>query len=253
MSERLIKKMGLGNFYLLAFIIAFALFYFLQLILMFFAIGVLNYKNPGFFQSFQAALNNMSLMTDTMWAVQNVSQFAGELILAVLIVAFFWKAIAEDFKLFIKDWKSNLLTVLFSLVIIVLSSLAMQELYNLFGISGSSENQEMIESALESNTSILMLLTVLLLAPFIEEILFRKLLFGVVEEKIHLKPIFAIIISALFFSALHALDIFYFQYLPLALVLCVSYYLSKNNIFVPMLIHLINNSTVLLYLIIVGI
>lgn len=253
MSERIIKRIGRGNFYLLAFVIAFAMFYFLQVIVMFVAVGYLNYRNPGFMQSFQMALEDSSLMTNAMWAVLNASQFIGEFFLAALIVVFLWKAIAEDFKLFLKEWKSNLLTIIFSVLIIVLSSFAMQEIYNLFGISGDSENQQMIESALRSDTSILMLLTVLLLAPFVEEVLFRKFLYGVVEEKIHLKPIFSIIISALFFSALHSLDIFYFQYLPLALVLCVSYTLSKNNIMVPIFIHLINNSAVLLYLVIVGI
>ncbi|HHZ11339.1 MAG TPA: hypothetical protein GYA05_01355, partial [Acholeplasmataceae bacterium] len=44
-------------------------------------------------------------------------------------------------------------------------------------------------------------------------------------------------------------DIFFFQYLPMALVLCIAYSISKNNIFVPMGIHFLNNATIIIYFI----
>jgi len=90
-----------------------------------------------------------------------------------------------------------------------------------------------------------MMISVILFAPFVEEVLFRKLLFGTLEEKFKLKPIVAIIASTLVFSLIHVSSgdniIYIFQYLPLAFVITYSYYKSERNIFVPMGIHFLNN------------
>jgi membrane protease YdiL (CAAX protease family) len=116
-------------------------------------------------------------------------------------------------------------------------------------VPGDATNQKLIESAVESSTGIFMVLSVFLLAPFVEEMLFRKFLYGIFEDKLRLRPLFAILISAILFAAMHAVDIFFFRYLPLALVLCIAYSLSKNNIFVPMGIHFLNNSTIIIFFI----
>jgi hypothetical protein len=247
MSERIIRKIGKGNFYLLAFIVGFVLFYLFQVLLMYAGIGIAESKHPGFLLDFEAAISQGYEMTDLMWAVQNLSQFIGEILLAILMLIFLWKDLVKNWSNFKKELKSNLLTILFGFIIIYLLNIAMVMIYDLFGITGTSENQEMILNSLQSSTGIFMILTVMLLAPFVEEILFRKLLYGVVEEKFRLKPIIAVLISAIIFSALHAVDIFFFQYITMALVLCGTYALSKNNIFVPMGIHFLNNSTVIFY------
>ena len=90
-----------------------------------------------------------------------------------------------------------------------------------------------------------MLLSVMLLALFVEEILFRKILYGVVQDS-QLRPLIAIVISAVIFAALHAVDLFFFNICRWS-VLCTSYSLSKNNILVPIGIHFLNNSTILIY------
>jgi len=59
--------------------------------------------------------------------------------------------------------------------------------------------------------------------------------------------IVVIILSACVFAALHATDIFFFQYLFLALVLTCSYALFKNNIIISIGIHFLNNAMILLY------
>lgn len=242
-----------GNFYLLAFLIGFALFILLQNIVMIVAMGIMENKYPGFIQDFQAAVSDMknmpTLMTDRMWAVQNLSQFIGNFLLAIIMIVFLRKSFAWDWKRFKSEWKSNVLTIIFGFVIIYVLNIIMVMIYNLLQIPGDSTNQQIIEAAINSNTGIYMFLSVLLLAPFIEEIIFRKLLFGTVEEKFRLRPIFAILISGVIFAGMHATDIFFFQYFPMALVLCVTYALSKNNIFVAIGIHFLNNSTIIYYFI----
>jgi membrane protease YdiL (CAAX protease family) len=119
-------------------------------------------------------------------------------------------------------------------------------LYDLLGIKGTSGNQSAIEDALRSPTGFLMLLSVILLAPFVEELLFRKLCFGALEVKLHFPKIIAVLVSSLLFAVMHGVDIFYFQYLAMALVISGSYALFKNNIYIPMGIHFLNNLSVLL-------
>lgn len=247
MSERIIKKIGRGNFYLLAFVVGFILFFLLQILVMYFGIWFITAKNPNFPREFQVALNDFQKMTDQMWGIQNLSQFIGSIILAIIMIIVFAKSLGQDFQRFKSEWKSTVPMIFLGFVIIYLVNWALELIYRLFGISGTSQNQDLILKALDSSTGVFMLLSVMLLAPFVEEILFRKILYGVVQDKFKLRPLIAIVISAVIFAALHAVDLFFFQYLPMALVLCTSYSLSKNNILVPIGIHFLNNSTILIY------
>ena len=247
MSEKIIKRIGPGNFYLLSFVIGSALFYLLQILIMSGLVKYFAKDNPVFLESFRAALIDNSLMTEQMWAVQNLSQFSGELILTIIIIVFLGRELIKHFQKFRLEWKANLSMIISGFFIIFLANYALNILYDIIGIEVMAENQELIEASLKSSSGFYMLIVVFLFAPFVEEILFRKLLYGVVEEKFNLKPIYAVIISAVLFAAMHALDIFFFQYLAMALVLCATYALSKNNILVPMGIHFLNNSTVLIF------
>lgn len=250
MSERLIRKVGKGNFYLMAFLGAFALFILLQAFVMRILLFYFEGQQPGFIKDFYEAVANTSrMMTDEMWAVQNLSQFIGTTVLAVLLVVFLGGSLAADWRRFKEEWKSNVPTIIFGIVIIYALNIAITMIYNLFQVPGDADNQRMIEAAVGSETGIFMVLSVFLIAPFVEEVLFRKLLFGTVEDKLHFKPVFAILISAVFFAGMHATDIFFFQYLPMALVLCIAYSISKNNIFVPMGIHFLNNAMIIIYFI----
>ena len=124
----------------------------------------------------------------------------------------------------------------------------MDQLFEYFEIAGSSDNQSLIEFALASNTKALMYIAVVLFAPFVEDLIFRKTLIGVIEDKFKWPRLLGVFISAAIFSALHAIDIFFVQYFVMALIITFSYYLSKNNIFVPIGIHFLNNSLILLYI-----
>lgn len=124
----------------------------------------------------------------------------------------------------------------------------MSQIYTYFGVGGTSANQESIVMALDSSSAVFMYLSVVLLAPLVEELLFRKVLYGMVEETFKMPKIVSIIGSALIFASLHAVDVFFFQYFFMALVLCSSYSLFRNNILIPMGIHFLNNATILAYI-----
>lgn len=250
MENQIYKKLSNGNFYVIAFLVGIVLFYLLSVLAMFAGIMGMEFRSPGFFQSFMDAyLNgNMGVNADLYYGILNVSQMVGELILAGLFVFILKNEFKKDALRFKTEWKSLLGTIVVGFIILLGLSYVLSIIYTVFGIEGTSENQELIETLLNGDYRFFMYLTTLLLAPFVEEILFRKLLFGVIEDKFRWKPIFAILISAVIFASIHGVDVFVFQYLGMALVLCASYSFSKNNIFVPMGIHFLNNLlSVLIY------
>jgi membrane protease YdiL (CAAX protease family) len=215
---------------------------------MYISIELVALKVPGFKVEFTEALTNFKLMNDLMWGVQNISQFIGEVVLSALIVLFLGKRIVNGFKEFKKNLMGNIGLIVGGFLILLFVSAILNYLYEeVFKITGTAENQLLIEAAIGSSTGIFMILTVVFLAPFVEEIIYRDLMFGILEKKFRFKPILAVIISAALFAALHAVDVFFFQYFAMGLILSGSYSYSRNNIFIPMGIHFLNNASVLFY------
>ena len=116
----------------------------------------------------------------------------------------------------------------------------------LLGGSDTSANQSLIESVVDSKP-LLMFFTTVLLAPVLEEIIFRGMMFAWVYEKF---PRFAHLISSFLFAFAHvALGMLsgnvgeFIQIVPyflMALVLS-KLYEKTNNIYVPIIAHTVNN------------
>lgn len=107
----------------------------------------------------------------------------------------------------------------------------------------SNMNQELVEEFLTSYKGY-MILNVVLLAPFIEEILFRGIIFAPLCEK---NPLLAYIASMSAFAFLHVLSYIgvqhwsvllfsFLQYLPAGFVLCWSYQRTQS-IWAPIVLH----------------
>jgi len=244
--EPLHKKLSNPNFYLIAFLVSFVLFNTLPIVFMISSSLVVEFQQPGFFIGFLRIISGLddAAYTPTIVAVLNISQMLGEILLAGLFVAVLWKVLVHDAKLAFKKENigRNLLIILLGWVAIIVSSVVLELLYERLGIEGTANNQEIIETFLSYDSKIFMIITVIILAPFVEEILFRKLLFGALEEKFHLSRLWAVIISAVLFAAVHGIDIFFFQYLALALVISGAYALSNNNVVVSIGLHFVNNT-----------
>ena len=118
----------------------------------------------------------------------------------------------------------------------------------------------MIRNATTSELIVLVLLFCLLV-PIIEELVFRKALYGLIKDfilKIRLKntdhsvtektrkhlAIAAIIISGLIFGLVHVSGdyIYLLHYGGAGIILTASYYVSKENIYVPLIVHIIQNT-----------
>lgn len=172
-------------------------------------------------------------------------QFFSYIPLLIVIIIFLRKECVEDFISFKKNIKKNLLWVLIGIGFMYASIIIINVIYNIIGITGESNNESIIGLLLDSPGVVLMVISVVLLAPITEEIIFRKLLFGTAEITFKFHPVVAIIFSCLVFSFIHVTDLeslkYIFQYIALALPICVVYHYSGNNIYVTIIMHIINN------------
>ncbi len=140
--------------------------------------------------------------------------------------------------LFIEDWQKTKKRILHTILFIVAGAIAVWLLttivnifYGLIGVEGTSENQESLEAAVLSKYGLIMLIPIVFFAP-------------IIEDKLKWSAWSAILISTVVFSLMHLLsgDFQYILlYLPQAFVMGIMYHFSKNNIFVPITIHFINN------------
>lgn len=178
--------------------------------------------------------------------------------LLIFFAIFLIRDFIYDFIDFGKDTKKNFLKILMWFGILYAASYAIALVYQILDITGQSDNESLLTLMMDSDAKILFLITIVIIGPFVEEVLYRKLIFDTVEKTFKLKPIFAIVISVLIFALIHVADpeniIYVFQYIAMAIPITLSYHLSKNNLFVSYGVHVCNNLLVAIgYLIMFGI
>ena len=109
----------------------------------------------------------------------------------------------------------------------------------------TSQNQQAIIDALNGSTKIFVIIYTVIVAPIIEEIVFRKLFYNVLKRHTKL-PVWAIVLIISFvFAFIHVSDLesikFLPQYFVLAFVITGVYAITKENIFASISLHGINN------------
>jgi hypothetical protein len=200
----------------------------------------LSIKIPGFLLS-PEYLESESFLFDSL-----IADAAAKVIMIAFFAVIFFKELKENLIRFGKDWASNLVYIIGGIVVMYGLMLVLGLIYTVLGIEGDSANQQIIINATNSPIKPFMFFSTVIAAPFIEEMIFRKFLFGFCEKTLKMSKWVSLIVSSLIFAAIHVITdidslVFIFQYLALALVISLSYILSRKNIFVPMGIHFINN------------
>lgn len=147
-------------------------------------------------------------------------------------------------------------------VLIIVSNTMVTIFSNGISTYVESENQKIITQILTSGPGNLLLMgsVTVLLAPFIEELVFRKGLFGIFKNK----TLITVLISSIIFASIHVvpacisdiiainkqeatiIDLYLeaisiLSYLGQAFALSYTYYKTKGNIIPCILIHLANN------------
>lgn len=164
-------------------------------------------------------------------------------LVGVFIYAF-WDDLKRDFKDFKKNSGKHFTSIALGIAGCLVLTYVVSYIYLLLGIEGDSENQETINGVLQSKGWLPMVISVVLIAPFTEEMLFRKSIYGTCKYKFKIADPITIGLITFVFALVHVASLenlkYIFQYLPLAFVITYSYHQSKN-IFVPMGIHFLNN------------
>lgn len=170
-----------------------------------------------------------------------LSKFA-PIILSIYIFRLSFKDGITKFK---ENYKKYLLIIVIGFIAIIVFNYIATLIYDLIGVTGTSENQTIIERALNLPIRPIIVITVLVFAPIIEEIIFRKFLIKFLKTKIS-SPLVPYILSAVMFAIIHldgtVADLAFLPvYLILSSFITLGYKLSNDNIYVAMGIHFLNN------------
>ncbi|MFA6627679.1 MAG: type II CAAX endopeptidase family protein [Bacilli bacterium] len=209
------------------------------LLLIPFFLLALNYNPLVLFT--QEYLQSSSFTIDSL-----IADGASKILLITFMAVIFFKELLENLRRFRKEWVMNLTYIVGGMISMFILLAVLNVIYTFFGIEGDSANQQILIEATNSKAKPFMFFMIVIAAPFIEEMIFRKFIFGFCEKTMKLSKWWAFAISTIAFAAVHVMTdvdsfIFIFQYLVLSGVISLSYVLSKKNIFVPMGIHFINN------------
>ena len=117
-----------------------------------------------------------------------------------------------------------------------------------------TDNQANIESLLNSTSIVLMLILTCVVAPIVEELVFREAIIGAFKDKVN--PWILTVISIFFFVLLHSLSnsggidwSAALMYLPLTIPLVGMYRYYEDNVAASMLMHFVSNSVAMIFLV----
>lgn len=184
-------------------------------------------------------------------------------IIFVFLLYFIINTLKRDFASFIRRIWINLGFIVGLFAIAFLSSIVANVILLMLGVEDEAANQGgLIDMMKLADGGLLVILVILfcLIVPILEELVFRKALYGFVKKLILLitkhdpiedqrsnKVLYAslgsIVISGLIFGLIHIQGdyIYLLQYGTMGIILGFSYFISKENIYVPLGIHIIQN------------
>ena len=117
-----------------------------------------------------------------------------------------------------------------------------------------TDNQANIESLLNSTSIVLMLILTCVVAPIVEELVFREAIIGAFKDKMN--PWILTAISMFFFVLLHSISnsggidwSAALMYVPLTIPLVGMYRYYEDNVAASMLMHFVSNSVAMIFLV----
>jgi len=175
--------------------------------------------------------------------------FGQSIILSILFFVIDWKYVAHSAQRFYRRFGYHVGLTLLGFIAVIGVLILSQTILQLFNITDTPNNELAIQSLFEPNVLNLILLffTLCILTPIVEEIIYRKVLFGFIEPKFG--PWAAIIGSSVIFGFMHVTTDSIIQiipYLMMGLVFGYIYHYTKKNVIVTMGMHFLNNFFVFL-------
>lgn len=165
--------------------------------------------------------------------------------LAFIIILFLLRNERKDERLFRGEPSSVAGTIGWAIggffLAIFAQSLAANIEINIFGVAPGSENTQMIVSIIEVTPLVIIVTSIL--GPILEEIIFRKILFGALYVRTNF--IVAALISSLLFSLLHGEPQHLLLYASMGFTFAFLYVKTKR-IIVPIFAHVAMNTMVVI-------
>ncbi len=197
-------------------------------------------------------INDGNIFKDDLAISSNQALLLNILLMAVVGIALIsmnFKYLRDNFKTFLT--KYNLTIALLILPVVFVLNFIFTVLSTVMGYSdASSLNQDMLEEMFSSSSKIAFFFMVVVLAPFIEEMIFRASIYELFKPKKVVSKVFVLFFMAFAFTLIHDITIItnfsmesifvFFSYFVSAFILSLAFIMSQN-IFVPMLGHLLIN------------
>lgn len=228
--------------------------YFVGFILLNAVILVYAIINPGLFDN-----------EDLLATVSIVSNIIFYFTTAIVIVILFRKYMFSQLKDFFKRFPKMVIVMFGGIIAIYGVGIIAGIILTWLNVTDEAANQQSINEMLNASSPIefiLMIIFITILAPIVEELVFRKGVYGIIggltmnslskRDQLSVKnphmiaSIFAIIVSSLAFGAIHATDAYLLVYGGLGVVLGLTYYFSNKNIIAAIGVHILYNSISLL-------
>lgn len=165
-----------------------------------------------------------------------------------VFIILFYQTIKLDLTNFKQKWIKCVLVIILGAIILYASTYLMNYIYYLlgFGEDDTSTNQQLIIDALNSPSKYMVIFFTVILAPVFEEIIFRKLFYNTLRMNTKLPAWAIVLIISVVFAGIHVISdieslVFFPQYFVLAFIITGAYAITKENIFVSIGLHFINN------------
>jgi len=171
------------------------------------------------------------------FGVLTLTNFIAYAILCTTVVLLTHKVFSQDFQK-IESWGILFRQVGIGLIFTFGAAFIGNTIVMLSGTTEVALNQEMVESAL-ATMPILMIITIVVFAPIVEEVIFRLVLMNLFNWK----PIHNLIFSSLVFGLIHVISGGLIHIIPYFLMGLVFgyFYLKYKNIWHVTILHVLHN------------
>lgn len=172
-------------------------------------------------------------------------QFGQVFVTAIAYIILDFESYKKNLKDFFKNFGTRFIDIVVGFGLVWFVMYISQIILTSLGVTGTSENELTIRSMFNTNYLNLALLFLILcvLTPIVEETLFRKVIYNLIQKKSN--NFWAILLSGVIFGLMHVITYGDFiqaiPYVAMGTALGYVYYMAKKNIFVTMSVHFINN------------
>ena len=187
--------------------------------------------------------NLLTLRENQLYIYESLSELLLSTSLALLIISCYLSDCSNDTKDFKTNYKLILVFGIIGFIIIFFVDEFSAFIASLVNI-GEATNQQTIVDQLHRNGAVFVIISSVIVAPILEELIFRKVLFKIIKNgKV------ALVVSSLLFGLMHLVSepsflsgmIHGISYIGAGFVFGLIYLKTKKNVYTPIIAHFLTN------------